>query len=332
MSMSPPLKRVERRALDLPVVLAGSSDAVTASRAALARAVDLAHPILLEAEPGCRPVDIAAALHAGSRPDAPFVDVRVDAPGEPGAMHRLFGSPGSPGDADLEHLGAGAALVEAGAGTVFIDGLDDLPAAVQRRLARVLRDGEVTVEGVQGAVALACRLIASTAGAVEERTADGRLRGDLLRRFQHAVVPIPPLRQRPGDFAAILEQLLEDLGHGDRRFTQAAVTVLAAVPWTRNVDELADTVAGILATAGPVVQQEDILARLPMENAFARFDTSTSLREARRRFEREYIAAVLERHHWRMSEAARVLGIERANLYRKARQLGISRASRVEAP
>ena len=54
-------------------------------------------------------------------------------------------------------------------------------------------------------------------------------------------------------------------------------------------------------------------------------DAAVSLREARRRFEREYIATVLEQHQWRMSDAARTLGIERANLYRKARQLGISR-------
>ena len=54
----------------------------------------------------------------------------------------------------------------------------------------------------------------------------------------------------------------------------------------------------------------------------------TSLREARQRFEREYIAAVLERYGWRMSDAARVLGIDRANLYRKTRQLGIARGRR----
>jgi DNA-binding NtrC family response regulator len=145
------------------------------------------------------------------------------------------------------------------------------------------------------------------------------------------VLRVPPLRQRPGDFPAILDHLASELGHAGQRFTQAAITVLAAVPWSRNLDELAETLAVILPSAGPLVRQEDVLARLPLENAFARFDTSTSLREARRRFERDYIAAVLERHHWRMSDAARALGIERANLYRKARQLGISRASRMEA-
>ena len=69
---------------------------------------------------------------------------------------------------------------------------------------------------------------------------------------------------------------------------------------------------------------------MPIDGAFARLDLTASLREARRRFERDYIAAVLEHHQWRMSEAARALGIERANLYRKTRQLGIARVPRAE--
>ena len=86
----------------------------------------------------------------------------------------------------------------------------------------------------------------------------------------------------------------------------------------------------VLAGAGAIVTQEDVLAHVPIESAFSRWDLTASLREARRRFEREYIAAVLERHQWRMSEAARALGIERANLYRKTRQLGIVRITRAK--
>jgi sigma-54 dependent transcriptional regulator, acetoin dehydrogenase operon transcriptional activator AcoR len=314
-----------------PAVLVGASELVTRARQALAHAATLSHPVLLEAEPGCRVIEVAGALHAQTRADQPFVELRVDAPGEPAPMVRLFGTPAYPADADLDHLGGGAALCEAGGGTVFIDGLDDLPAAVQRRLSRVLRDGEVTMEGAPAPVALRCRLVAATTCHLPGGAPDGRVRGDLLRRFRHCVIAVPPLRQRPGDFAALLDHLAAELGHSGRRFTQAAVTVLSAVPWSRNVDELAETLAAILPAAGPLVRQEDVLARLPFENAFARFDTSTSLREARRRFERDYIAAVLERHHWRMSDAARTLGIERANLYRKARQLGITRTSRTEA-
>ena len=86
----------------------------------------------------------------------------------------------------------------------------------------------------------------------------------------------------------------------------------------------------MIAGAGAVVTQEDVLAHVPIEGAFTRWDLTAGLREARRRFERDYIAAVLERHQWRMSDAARALGIERANLYRKTRQLGIARVASAE--
>jgi DNA-binding NtrC family response regulator len=85
------------------------------------------------------------------------------------------------------------------------------------------------------------------------------------------------------------------------------------------------------AVPGDGIRQEDVLAQLSFDGAFARRAPSASLREARLRFERDYIAAVLEQHQWRMSDAARALGIERANLYRKTRQLGISRGAPAQA-
>ena len=110
-------------------------------------------------------------------------------------------------------------------------------------------------------------------------------------------------------------------------FTQPALTVLSAFQWPGNITELRHALGRILRDlTDPVVRQEDVLPTLPVEGIAAGLLTpGVSLREARRRFERQYIAAVLERHQWRMSDAARTLGIERANLYRKARQLGISR-------
>lgn len=314
-----------------PAALSGSSESAFRAREALARAAGLAHPVLIEAEPGCRVNEVALALHLASRASRPLVHVRADSPDEPDTSQRLFGTPPPRADAELEHLAPESVLLEAGSGTVFIDGLDDLSAAVQRRLSRILRDGEVAVSGRTAPEPLTCRFVAATTHPADQSAADGRLRDDLLRRFRHCVITIPPLRQRPGDFAPILDRLAAELGYAGRRFTQAAITVLAALPWSRNLDELSAVLAAILPQAGPLVRQEDVLARLPIENAFARIDTTTSLREARRRFERDYIAAVLERHHWRMSDAARTLGIERANLYRKARQLGISRGSRAEA-
>lgn len=165
------------------------------------------------------------------------------------------------------------------------------------------------------------RVIAST-----NNRLDPGLREDLLRRLP-VVVDLPSLRQRRGDVPAIAEAMLAARDR-KRRFTPAALTVLAALPWRRNLVELEALLDRTIRAVGDGgIKQEDVLAQLSFDSAFAQRVPAGSLREARLRFERQYIAAVLEHHQWRMSEAARTLGIERANLYRKTRQLGISRGA-----
>ena len=79
----------------------------------------------------------------------------------------------------------------------------------------------------------------------------------------------------------------------------------------------------VAATRDVTLQVEHLLPALQLDRAPQPFMPSGSLREARLRFERDYIAAVLQHHGWKMSDAAHTLGIQRPNLYRKARQLGI---------
>lgn len=314
----------------IPLPLVGSSDAARRARQALELAVGRGTPVLLLADRGSRPHTVVEWLHAHTRPGAPAV--AVDCGGfEPGELdRRLFGTPPRrPPAQDLEAIGSDAALAGAADGTLFLENIDELPASAQRRLARVLRDGEVRVASRGHAVPLALRLIGSTTKDLDAEARDGRFRQDLLRRFASCRITLPPIRQRPGDLGALIERMVADMGGPPRAFTQPAVTVLAALPWPENIDELAGVLGKVLAGAGPLVTQEDVLAHLPMDGAL-RVDLTASLREARRRFERDYIAAVLARHQWRMSEAARALGIERANLYRKTRQLGIVRVPRVE--
>jgi DNA-binding NtrC family response regulator len=227
-------------------------------------------------------------------------------------------------------VGADAALVAARGGTVFLENVDELPASAQRRLARILRDGEARVSRRPSPVAIACRLVASTSRDLDSEVREGRFRDDLRRRLTASRIAVPALRQRPADLEAVVARVLRDLTSSDRSFTQPAVTMLTALPWSNNIDELAEVLGKVVATAGPIVRQEDVLMHAPIDGGFARIDLTSSLRDARRRFERDYIAAVLDRHQWKMSDAAAALGIERANLYRKTRQLGIVRSPRVE--
>jgi two-component system, NtrC family, nitrogen regulation response regulator NtrX len=337
MRTSPGLKTATRqsagasRAASLPLSLVGDSDAARRVRHALELAAGRRNPVLFLAEAGSRPRAVVEFLHARGGQRGPLVVLDCGATGSDDIDQRLFGaSPRRPLTQDLETLGRGSAVLAAGTGLLFLDNVDELPASAQRRLARLLRDGEARVASRQHSIVLPVRLVASTTRDLDTEVREGRFRADLLRRFAACRVTIPSLRQRPGDVAAIIDRFIEDAGGQPRMFTQPAMTVLAALPWAQNVDELASVVTKVLARAGAIVTQEDVLAHVPIESAFSRWDLTASLREARRRFEREYIAAVLERHQWRMSEAARALGIERANLYRKTRQLGIVRITRAK--
>ncbi|HEX6464126.1 MAG TPA: sigma 54-interacting transcriptional regulator [Vicinamibacterales bacterium] len=315
----------------VPVVLTGDSAPVRRARAALDGPGK--GPLLILAEEGLEPLTIARFVHERTRAGQPFLHVDCSDADVDRLHAAVLGQPPRESGQDLEALGTGSALVTARRGTVFLENIGDLPAAVQRGLARVLRDGEARVRG-RDRVRLTARVIASASPSLHADSRDGRFRADLLRRFGALPAVVPPLRERADDVRAIVHRLAAQIAAESGRpapaFTQAALTVLAAMPWPGNLDELRTTLQRALTVAAGTIRQEDLLHLLPiapLQGIAARVNPAVSLREARRRFEREYIAAVLEHHEWRMSDAARTLGIERANLYRKTRQLGIVRTA-----
>ena len=221
---------------------------------------------------------------------------------------------------ELETLSPTSALARARGGVLFLDDVAELPAGAQRRLARVLRDGEVRLPRASARQTLDVRVIGAASSSVISAVDDGRLLDDFGRRLP-LVIDVPPLRQRREDVGEIAGRILAERAPG-RQFTPAALTVLAALPWRRNIAELRaliDRLATLAQT--PTIRQEEVLAEVQLDRPPLR--PGSNLREARRQFERDHIASVLRDHGWQMRDAARALGIERANLYRKARQLGI---------
>jgi DNA-binding NtrC family response regulator len=319
----------------VPLALIGHSAPARRARAALE--LPGAGPLLILAEDGLDAAAAARYVHERSRGGEPFIHVDCAQQDAGGPESAILGSRTRTGGGDLESLGAGSALVAARRGTLFLENIGELPAAVQRRLARLLRDGEARVGG-RDRVRLGARVIASGSPHLQADARDGRFRADLLRRFGAMPVSIPAIRLRPEDLPAMAARAAAEISAAAGRpapaFTQPALTVLAALPWSGNVDELRSTLGRVLRdVAATTVRQEDLLHLLPIspfQASVGRVQPALSLREARQRFEREYIAAVLEQHDWRMSDAARTLGIERANLYRKTRQLGIARSAPVE--
>jgi DNA-binding NtrC family response regulator len=318
-----------------PADLAGSSDAIRLARERVAKAAQRDGGVLLVADRGFDLEAIAREVHArGPGDDRPFDTIDCGAP-EAGEVEReLFGRAArrGPRGEGLETLGPGARLAASRGGTLLLTSIAELPASAQARLARVLRDGEARVGGPDGSRArrLAVRIIATTRPAVETDVDEGRLRPELYRRLAAVRIDLPSLAGRREDITAAARQILREASDvawiAPRAFTQAALALVAALPWEGNVEELRRAIEGVCRTApGPAIRVEDLLGEVRLDARGGSMVPQASLREARRQFEREYIAAVLRHYEGRMGPAARVLGIQRTNLYRKARQLGIPR-------
>jgi two-component system nitrogen regulation response regulator NtrX len=129
----------------------------------------------------------------------------------------------------------------------------------------------------------------------------------------------------------VLREASDAAGLPPRALTQATLALVAALPWEGNVEELRRVLEGLCrGVAGPTIRVEDVLGEIRLDARASVLGPQASLREARRQFEREYIAAVLRHYEGRMGPAAQLLGIQRTNLYRKARQLGIPRTKAAE--
>lgn len=307
--------------------LTGGSAATVRSQELVRRAAALHCCVLLVGERGVDLPGVARELHLrGRRPGAPMLT--VDCSAAPGGQleSTLFGSRPAHSPSDLEAVSADSRVAAARNGSLVLQHVSELPAGAQARLDRILRDGEFRVNGERGP--FDARVIASAPPAIDDDVREHRFRPELYRRLAAARIDLPPLRERAGDIACLAERILADVcassGLPARTFTPAALALLAALNWPGNLAELREVVARAAADrAELVVPIEQIVPALQLKTAAAPFAPVGKLREARLRFERDYIAAVLQHHGWRMNDAAQTLGIQRPNLYRKARQLGI---------
>ena len=278
-----------------PVVLLGSSSSAKRLDEDI-RAAAASVCVLVEGEAGLDFGEVARAIHHRSGRPGPCVVLDCGGAESPAALE--------------------SALARARGGTLYLDDLSELPDVAQARLARVAR-------------APAVPLIAGLSVHLDSDASSGRLRREIVRRFARARVTVPSLRRRAEDIPAMLDavvsQRCHEAGLAHKHLTQAAVTVLAAMPWQGNLAELRHAVGQIVGGVdGDRIDLADVLAHVRFGDAPSQQAPTRTLRSARQQFEREYIVHVLRQHRGRVGDAARALGIERTNLYRKARQLGIS--------
>jgi two-component system nitrogen regulation response regulator NtrX len=313
--------------------LIGASDAMRQVMLQVARAAGESAHILVSGEPGTGRETIARAIHAQSARPGPFV--KVDCAGHlPQDLEEsLFATSGKGNQSgverrSLERIGPSSLLYQSLGGTLFLQGVVDLPARMQLRLARVLRDREVVIKDEARHIELDHRVITAGDPSLDTALGDGRLLPDLHRRLCEFRLDVPPLRDRREDIPELslhlVARICEAAGTPSKCLSQAAQRLLAALPWRGNGRELGNLLETLVSrTAGPTIDLDDLLAHVKLDGQASSFVAGGSLKEARARFESEYIAAVLIQHQGRVPAAAKTLGIQRSNLYRKIRRLNV---------
>lgn len=332
-------------ALGLDTPAAESGDALIAQSPAMQRVAELItlaargrSGVCVSGEPGTGRSLVGRTIHrlGDEQRLRPFIteDCAGDAPQE--LERRLFGTAApthkqSP-NGGTEQIGCSGALYQARGGTLLLRNLVDAPARVQARLARLLRDREaVLVNGKRTVVDLDIQPIATLDTGVDVAVAEGRLRRDLYKQLAQVRIDMPALRRRREDIPLLAVQVLKQMclerGVAIKSFSRSVLQVMTALPWNGNASELRallETLVG--AVEGPVIQLEDLLEHASLDGVAEPVEDGATLRDAKARFERDCISAVLMRHHGRVPEAAKALGIQRTNLYRKIRQLNVARS------
>ena len=308
--------------------------------AMIARAATMRAGVLIRGEEGTGRQVAARAIHAQqANGTTAFVVVNCAACDGDELDVSLFGPAARRNSGDqeskgLERVSRQGRLFEALGGTLYLQNIAEATTRVQARLARLLRDREAVLSESGQAIDFDVRPMAGVDLGFDDAVREGRVRDDLYRRLSVLRIDMPALRNRREDIPALANYFMREvcaaLRIPPKTLSRSALSLIAALPWRGNAAELRTLLESVVhgSQGGRGIGLEDILAHVRLDGGPVVFSNGGTLRQARIRFEREYIAAVLEQHRGRISEAAKALGIQRTNLYRKLRSLRVTRAAR----
>jgi two-component system, NtrC family, nitrogen regulation response regulator NtrX len=315
-------------------VMIGDSVPMQALRQQIAFAAPTNGRVLIYGENGTGKELVAHLLHLHSqRREGAFVEMNCAAIPEELIESELFGHVrGSFTGASEDKEGK---FSQADCGTLFLDEIGDMSSKTQAKVLRVLEEQRFTPVGGNSSMKVDVRVIASTNKNLEREIELGNFREDLYYRLNVLPFQIPPLRERKEDIllltAYFLDEFAQKYGRKPPTLTRKALEILEGYPWPGNVRELRNIMERIIIMTHqsridiydlpePILNRT-ILA--PMEQ-----EAESSLQGAKERFEKEFILQKLAEYKGSVSRAAQALHIERSNLYRKIKQLGIPYSGR----
>jgi DNA-binding NtrC family response regulator len=320
-------KRLSERAqgsgLALPI---GKSKLTQNLRELVQQAATSSSSVLFLGELGSGREAYARHLHSLSARAAKPFHMVVAAGLGPDPAAALFGS-------ERDGKVVQGALELAAGGTLFLNGLDDLPSQAQRALIGAIEQSGYTRVGGRERLPLNVRWVSSAQQEFEGRASPEPFRRDLIAHLNVITLRVPPLRDYAEDVPDLLryyvDRLVDDQHLPLRRFSVAAQNRLRNYPWPGNLGELRNLVQRVLVLgAGEEIRLEEIERELAvktgLDEPLVKQDLlALPLREAREQFERAYLQQQLLLCNGKVGQLAKRVGMERTHLYRKLRALGV---------
>jgi len=310
-----------RERLGVQSEIVGRSPLIRQITEEIARAAASKATLLIRGESGVGKELVARAVHYSSpRRKNTFVCLNCAALSEDLLASELFGH--ERGAFTGAHYQRKGKFELADGGTIFLDEVGDVSPKTQVLLLRVLEDRCVQRVGGNRSIPVDFRMIAATNRDLEAMVAEGTFREDLYYRLNVFTIRIPPLRERRDDVALLADHFLarfaQAMNKQPLRFSPQARERILRYDWPGNVRELQNAIErAVVITHGGEVKPDS----LPVAGGPAKADGTRTLADA----ERQHIEEVLRETDWNISQAARVLDIDRVTLYNKIRRFGLQR-------
>lgn len=335
--------RAENEELRLRVApetdLLGQSAAVTHLRQAVTKVAPTGSRVLITGAAGTGKEVVARLIHQNSRRSSGHFMALNCATLHPDRLEsELFGVEQGGEQGRVAKIGT---FERAHGGTLLLDEVADMPLETQGKIVRVLQDQSFTRVGGARRVEVDVRVVASTNRDLASLIEEGRFREDLFYRLNVVPIRVPALRERREDIpdlvAHFMQRAANNAGMPSRKLGEDALVGLQSYDWPGNVRQLRNVVDWLLIMApggpgdpiGADMLPPEITSQTPALSGNGAADLlALPLRQARERFEKQYLDAQVNRFGGNISRTAAFVGMERSALHRKLRLLGISTSER----
>lgn len=302
----------------------GESTVMKALKQDIAKAAPFMSRVFIFGESGTGKELVANALHeASDRKNRSFIEVNCAAIPQELIESELFGHEKGSFTGAVERKKGKFELADKG--TLFLDEIGDMALVTQAKVLRVIETQEFERVGGNKRIKVDVRIISATNKDLPEEIRNGKFRDDLHFRLNVIPLIVPPLRERSTDIPLLVDHFLNNValqyGQKPKKVTRTTLDILTNHYWPGNVRELKNMIERLVIMSPSNII--DIKSIPSFKDTKSDYHSHKTLRDAREQFEKDFISRKLQKNNWNISKTSEDLEIERSNLHKKIKALGI---------